>query len=114
MDNMWDAIKRGLQDGAAEAINRAEELTQLARRRLDVAVVKTRLNRLQAELGVLAYGSIEAGKGNELSTSGDVLDLCDRIRAAQEDLTSCQTALQGLKDTFGDSAAPAENDPAEE
>jgi len=114
VDNMWDTIKRGLQDGAAVAMNRAEELTQLVRARLDVAVIKTRLNRLRTELGVLAYGSIESGKGSELSTSAEVRELCDLIRAAEEDLTSCQAALKELKDDAGDSgSAPVDNDPEE-
>ena len=36
MDNMWDTIKRGLQDGATVAMSKAEELTQLGRSRLDM------------------------------------------------------------------------------
>ena len=110
MDNMWDSIKKGLQDGVAVTMSRAEELTQHGRARLDVAVIKTRLSRLQKELGVLAYGSIEAGQGNELATSTEVQALCDLIKVAQEDLTSCQTALQELKDDSGDSGT----EPAEE
>ena len=96
-------------------MNKADELTQLGRARLDVAVVKTRLNRLQAELGALAYGSIESGTGEELSTSAEVRDLCDRIRAVEADLASCQSGLQELKDHLSHSDPDAaENDPEKE
>lgn len=115
MDSMWDTIKRNLRDGAAAAMNKADELTQLGRARLDVAVIKTRLNRLQAELGALAYGSIESGTGAELSASVEVRDLCGRIRAVEADLTSCQRELQELKDHLSHcDPDPDEGDPEEE
>ena len=109
MDNMWDTIKRNLQDGAAVAMSKAEELTQLGRARLDMAAIKTRCNRLQAELGELVYHRIESGQGEGLAESADLQAICDRIRGAEEELASCETAFQELKADLEDSGTePAE------
>lgn len=82
MESMWDSIKRGLQDGAAIAMDKAEGFTQVSRARLDIAAAKTRLSRLKAELGDTVFSRIEAGQSADLGNNDDVRDLCDQIREA--------------------------------
>lgn len=94
VDRLWDNLKRGLQDGAELAMNKAEELTQVGRARLDVAAAKTRLSRLQAELGAVAFTRLEAG---ELVSVDEVRGLCDQIRQAAGDLQVAEEAHADVK-----------------
>ncbi|SVB76636.1 uncharacterized protein METZ01_LOCUS229490, partial [marine metagenome] len=89
VDRLWDNLKRGLQDGAELAMNKAEELTQVGRARLDVAAAKTRLSRLQAELGAVAFTRLEAGEAVSVDEVGG---LCDQIRQAAGDLQVAEEA----------------------
>lgn len=95
-DRLWDNLKRGLQDGAEIAMNKAEELTQVGRARLDVAAAKTRLSRLQADLGALVFEQLEAGQ----SVSGDddgIEALRGQIRTARADLGVAETAQADVR-----------------
>ena len=93
---MWEALLKGLQDGAAVAVAKAEELTQQSKARLDIAASKARLSRLQAALGVVAYEQSENG-GDALAKNDEAGALCEQIRAAEEDLAAQMLALRRLK-----------------
>ncbi|MBT3341929.1 MAG: hypothetical protein HN712_07660 [Gemmatimonadetes bacterium] len=90
-DRLWDNLKRGLQDGAEIAMSKAEELTQVGRARLDVAAAKTRLSRLQAELGSLVFQMLEGGQVIS-SDDTDIESLRGQIRTAQADLDGAESA----------------------
>jgi hypothetical protein len=94
VDRLWDNLKRGLQDGAELAMNKAEALTQVGRARLDVAAAKTRLSRLQAELGAVAFTRLEAGESVSVDEVGG---LCDQIRQAAGDLQVAEEAHADVK-----------------
>lgn len=95
-EGMWDALLKGLQDGAAVAVAKAEGLTQQSKARLDIAATKARLSRLLAALGVIAYKQME-GEVNALSESSEARSLCEQIRAAEADLAAQTLALRKLK-----------------
>ena len=97
---MWDALLKGLQDGAAVAVAKAEELTQQSKARLDIAACKARLSRLLAALGVIAFKQMEHSGENgatELAESAEARSLCEQIRAAEADLAAQVLALRKLK-----------------
>ena len=96
VEKIWGNIKKGLQDGAAVAINKAEGLTQLGRSRLDIAEVKTRLVRLKADLGNEIYQSVQAGQ----SLIGDdkvIQQFCDRILECERELADSEERFKSLK-----------------
>ena len=96
VDRLWENLRRGLQDGAELAMNKAEELTQVGRARLDVAAAKTRLGRLQAELGGLAFTRLEAG--NHVSDEdAEVSALRDQIRQATAELQDAEEAHSDVR-----------------
>ena len=98
-EGMWETLLKGLQDGAAVAVAKAEELTQQSKVRLDIAATKARLSRLLAALGVIAYKQLEGGEGdaNALEQSPEARSLCEQIRTAEVDLAAQTLALRRLK-----------------
>ena len=79
VEKIWGTIKKGLQDGAAVAISKAEGLTQLGRARLDIAEVKTRLFRLKVELGDEVYQRVQAGQSS-IADNKIVKQLCSSLK----------------------------------
>ena len=99
VEKIWGDIKKGIQNGASVAINKAEGLTQLGRSRLDIAEVKTRLVRLKADLGNEIYQSVQAGQ----SLIGDdkvVQQFCDRILECERELADSEERFKSLKAEF--------------
>ena len=95
--SMWESIKRGLQDGAAVVVGKAEELTQVGRARLDVAAAKARIGRLYGDLGAEVYAQVSAGGGGGVGDSEDVRALCQQIAEAEQALRQDEAALEGLR-----------------
>ena len=95
MENMWESIKRGLQDGAAVAVNKAEELTQLGRARLDIAAAKTRLSRLQSELGSEVYRRLE--NGEDVAEDPVIRELCGHINACSRELADSKAVFEQIQ-----------------
>lgn len=96
MDRLLDAIRKGLQDRAAAAAGRAEELARLGRARLDIAALKTRIYRLQAELGTEVYRRRQEGTAEP--TQGPEVDaLCAQLGTLANELRDRESALEELK-----------------
>ncbi|MFH1569615.1 MAG: hypothetical protein ABIL09_16585 [Gemmatimonadota bacterium] len=93
----WKSIKRSLREGAAQVMDRAEELTQLGRARLDIAATKARLGRLHAELGAEVYRLIQSGAGTSVADSSEVRGLCEQIHDAEAALRHGEAALASLR-----------------
>ena len=110
--SLWESIKKGLQDGAAVVMDRAEELTAQGRARLDVAATKARLTRLCAELGAEVFSQVEAGESADISASDAVTSLCEQIRETKVDLSARERDLRELTsaadDVSADESAPTE------
>ena len=97
MGTMWNSLKRGLQDGAAVVFDKAEGLTQVGRARLDVAAAKTKLSRLEGQLGVETYGLVEAGAAGPLAESERVQSLCAAIREASAELSDAEAVFEKVR-----------------
>ena len=115
-EGMWEALVKGLQDGAAVAVAKAEELTQQSKARLDIAATKARLSRLLAGLGVVAYKKLDDGDAAALAASDEARSLCEQIRDAEEELAAQIAALRDLTSSSaeGETAAAEASANAEE
>ena len=103
MERMWETIKKGLQDSAVTAINKAEDLTRLGHARLDIAAVKNKINQLQIELGVEVYRQFEAGESGDLAQDERVEKLCKCIGDLKGELQQREGALEELRTELAES-----------
>lgn len=94
--NLWDNLKKGLQESAAMAVTKAEELTLLGRARLDIAAAKTRLSRLHAELGVITYAQMSGPEGS-LTKTPELQSLCDQIGRTVDEVAEAEAAFDQVK-----------------
>ena len=98
MENLWESLRRGLQQSAAAAAARADEITRLGRVRLDIAAVKGRIRSLQADLGAEVHRRLGAGEnGGDVAASDAVGEFCERLSALEEELQGRETELEVLR-----------------
>ena len=97
MERMWETIKKGLQESAATAVNKAEDLTRLGHARLDIAAVKNKINQLQIELGAEVYRQFTAGENGDLAQGETVRELCERIGNLKGELRDKELELEELR-----------------
>jgi len=104
MDNVWSNFK----DGLAAAVVRADELTRLARVRLDIAAVKSSIHRLQRELGILVHQQVSSGAQAELGDCDQIRQLSERIGQLEEELEIRETDLLELRAALAERETPEE------
>lgn len=97
METLLNNLARTLQQGAALAFDRAEELARLARARLDLAATKNQIHRVRAELGALAHQYLSSGRGVELDAHPEAQELSQRLSALAQELEKQQAALEALQ-----------------
>lgn len=98
MNNLWNNLVKGLQEGAAVAADKAGDLTRLARARLDIAAAKNQLHRTQADLGAQVHQLLEAGTGPV--TDDQVQALNQQIKEQSAALADCEAAYDALQSTL--------------
>ena len=95
MNNLWNNLVKGLQEGAATAADKAGDLTRLARARLDIAAAKNQLHRTQADLGARVHQLLEAG--SDPVTDDQVQALNQQIKEQSAALADCEAAYEALQ-----------------
>lgn len=95
MDNLWNNLVKGLQQGALAAADKAGDLTRIARARLDIAAAKNQLHRAQAELGALVHKLLEAGA--DPNTDDQVQALNQQLKTLGAELVSCEMSYDALQ-----------------
>ncbi len=95
MDNLWNNLVKGLQEGAVAAADKAGDLTRLARARLDIAAAKNQLHRTQADLGGRVHQLLEAG--TDPVTDDQVQALNQQIKEQNAALADCEAAYEALQ-----------------
>lgn len=98
MDNLWNNLVKGLQEGAAAAADKAGDLTRLARARLDIAAAKSQLHRTQADLGVRVHQLLETG--DDIVADDQVQALNQQIKDQSAALADCEAAYDALQSTL--------------
>ena len=102
MNNLWNNLVKGLQEGAAVAADKAGDLTRLARARLDIAAAKNQLHRTQADLGARVHQLLEAGTDPVTGpvTDDQVQALNQQIKEQSAALADCEAAYDALQSTL--------------
>ncbi len=98
MDNLWNNLLKGLQEGAAAAADKAGDLTRLARARLDIAAARTQLHRTQADLGARVHQRLEAG--DDPVADDQVQALNQQIKEQNAALADFEAAYDALQSTL--------------
>ena len=98
MDNLWNNLLKGLQEGAAAAADKAGDLTRLARARLDIAAARTQLHRTQADLGARVHQLLEAG--DDPVADDQVQALNQQIKEQNAALADFEAAYDALQSTL--------------
>ena len=95
MDNLWNNLVKGLQEGALAAADKAGDLTRLARVRLDIAASKSRFHRTQAELGAEVHKLLEVN-GDPVADK-QVQALSQQLKTLDTELISCEATYKALQ-----------------
>tara|TARA_Y100000588_G_scaffold38121_1_gene36592 strand:+ start:75 stop:425 length:351 start_codon:yes stop_codon:yes gene_type:complete len=113
VERLWDNLVRGLQDSAAMVLGRADELTRLGRIRLDIAALKSKVYRCQAELGAEVYRRLKAEGGFDLVQNEKVQEFYERIGALEGELEARKGDLDELQEELAGQSQREEAETAE-
>ncbi len=87
-------IANNLRKGMNVAADLAEEVGRVAKAKLDVALAKKQIHRMQTELGAFVFRNIE--KGGELEST-EAQNMIKKLGILHEELEEFKTALTELR-----------------
>jgi septal ring factor EnvC (AmiA/AmiB activator) len=109
VDNLWNNLVKGLQEGALAAADKAGDLTRVARARLDIAATKNSRHRVRAELGALVHELLEADA--DIASHDQLRALSGQLKELGAELAEREAAYEELQSELQASAAPEEDEP---
>ena len=90
MENFANNLRKGMNVAA----DLAEEVGRVAKAKLDVALAKKQIHRMQTELGAFVFRNIE--KGGELEST-EAQNMIEKLGNLHEELEEFKTALSELR-----------------
>jgi hypothetical protein len=86
MASFWDDVKSAIVDGYVYAADKAEELTQIGRAKVEILRLNREIARAMSEIGGTTFELFDEGR--EDSIAGD-----ERIRKAVEDIRAARLGI---------------------
>ena len=111
MDNLWNHLVKGLQEGTLTATDKFGDLLGVARVRLDIAAAKNKLHHTQAKLGARVYQLLRTNA--DPRDDDQVQILSSKLEALFTELATSEASYDALQnesqtDTLDDAVSDSD------
>ena len=108
MANLWDKIRKSLEDGYKVTKDKTEELTKLGKLKIDILSTKHKISKSFTEIGGIVYEAAKEGKSADVLESPEVAYLVDTIKGLENDLEEKESQYEEITKKEGGEPAPEE------
>jgi len=95
--SLWDDVKNAIVDGYVYASDKAEELTQISRAKIEILRVNRQIARTMSEIGGRAFDLIENGRKEELPDDEKIHAAVDAIQKMRLDIARLESEIETAK-----------------
>jgi hypothetical protein len=98
MASFWEDVKNAIVDGYVYAADKAEELTQIGRAKVEILRHNRDIARAMSEIGGMTFELFD--KGHEDSIAGDerIRKAVDDIRTARREIADLEREIERVRD----------------
>ena len=98
MASLWEKVKKNLADWYSVAYEKTDELTKIAKKKLEIAGINRTIEKHMLELGGTVYDLItEQGKKQEIAQDEKVVSLVEEIKKLEEQLKLKEEEIESIK-----------------
>ena len=95
--NLWDDVKNAIVDGYVYAADKAEELTQISRAKVEILRLNRQIARTMSEIGGRVFDLFETDDQDELPSDGDVLAAVETIQRLRVEIKTWEKEIEEAK-----------------
>lgn len=97
MASLWDDVKNAIVDGYVYASDKAEELTQISRAKVEILRVNRQIARTMSEIGGRAFDLIEKGRQESLPDDQEIHAAVEAIQKMRLDIKKWEQEIEKAK-----------------
>jgi len=97
MAPLWDDVKNAIVEGYVYASDKAEEVTQIGRAKVEILKVNRQMARLMGDMGGRVFEMFESGEQAAISDDESLVDSVEKIRGFQKDITKWEKEIEQAK-----------------
>jgi hypothetical protein len=108
MATLWDDVKNAIVDGYVYASDKAEELTQISKAKIEILRLNRQIARTMSEIGGRAFDLFEKGEQDALPGDEDVRAAVEAIQKMRLDIQTWEKEIEQAKAERAESEAAAD------
>jgi len=97
MASLWDDVKNAIVDGYVYAADKAEELTQIGRARVEILRLNRAIARTMTRIGGRTFELFEEHAEDTLGTDEEINNAIDRINTLRQKIAEWEEEIEKAK-----------------
>ena len=97
MAPLWDDVKNAIVDGYVYASDKAEEVTQIGRAKVEILKLNRQMARLMGDMGGRVFEMFESDEQAAIPDDESLVDSVGKIRGFQKDISKWEKEIETAK-----------------
>ncbi len=97
MAPLWDDVKNAIVEGYVYASDKAEEVTQIGRAKVEILKLNRQIARLMGDMGGRVFEMFESGEADAIASDESIKESVDKIRGCRADITKWEQEIKAAK-----------------
>jgi len=114
MAPLWDDVKNAIVDGYVYASDKAEEVTQIGRAKVEILKLNRQIARLMGDMGGRVFELYEEGEQGSLPADESLSSSVEKIRGFRQEISRWEQEIEKAKAEREAGAAPVKTDEPQE
>ncbi len=97
MAPLWDDVKNAIVEGYVYASDKAEEVTQIGRAKIEILRLNRQIARLMGDMGGRVFEMYEKGEQEGLGGDQKIVDAVEKIKSLRVDISKWEKEIEAAK-----------------
>lgn len=97
MAPLWDDVKSAIVEGYVYASDKAEEVTQIGRAKVEIMKLNRQIVRLMGDIGGRVFEMFEAGEHEAVGGDSTISEAIGKIKGCQEGIKRWEKEIEEAK-----------------
>lgn len=97
MAPLWDDVKNAIVDGYVYASDKAEEVTQIGRAKVEILKLNRQIARLMGDMGGRVFEMFESSEQAAIPDDESLAEAVKKIRVSRQDISKWEKEIEQAK-----------------
>jgi len=97
MAPLWDDVKNAIVEGYVYASDKAEEVTQIGRAKVEILKLNRLIARVMGDMGGRVFEMFESSEQAEISDDESLVGSVEKIRGFRQDISKWEKEIEQAK-----------------